>query len=393
MSTSFNINRLHIPKMEMQTHTPSGVGAHSETRSATRRWIGCSIPVLVLYIGFCAALAVAGFLRSLPTYDRFFYAGTIASFRYSDPITVHRIARAEFDAQPSPFRYETVASDPYYADMHDNPYHFMQQLGFYRVKPAYIVMGYALWRAGLSILVSLRLISASCFFVVGLALLAWTHDALLSAMLLLTPPVLNLGRMVTADPLSTTVIFLGLFAIARKRDLLGASFLAASVLVRVDNVVLVLIALAWMVWRQRIRFSLGVIFGTLAMAVTVLINRIANYYGWRVLIQHTFVRPEMEPASHPVLVSFTGYLHALVALRVIPYTFMTIWLLVAAAVWKWLPSGSIFRDLLPPVGICVLVRMAIFPDVDDRFFVWAYLLVGVALIQTAQAPFRRFETC
>jgi hypothetical protein len=377
--------------MQTQTHARSSVSEPTGTRVVIRRWTGCSVPVLLLYVSFCAILAVAGFLRSLPTYDRFFYAGVIASFRYSDPSTVHRIARAEFDAQPSPFRYESVATDPYYADMHDNPYHFVQQLGFYRVKPAYIVMGYALWRAGLSILVGLRLISATCFFVVGLALLAWTHDALLSAILLLTSPVLNLGRMVTADPLSTTIIFLGLFALAKKRDLMGASFLAASVLVRVDNIVLVLIVLAWMVWRRRIRFTLGFIFGTLALAVTVLINRIANYYGWRVLIQHTFVRPEMEPASHPVLVSFAGYLHALVALRVIPYTFMTIWLFVAAAVWKRLPSGSIFRDLLPPMGICVLIRMAIFPDLDDRFFVWAYLLAGVALIQTAQAPFRKLK--
>jgi hypothetical protein len=332
-------------------------------------------------------LAIAGFLRSLPTYDRFFYAGAIASLRYSDPITIHRIARAEFDAQPSPFAYQRVINEPYFVDVRDNPYHFVQQLGFYRVKPAYIAIGYALWRAGLPILVSLRLISAFCFFIVGLALLAWSHDALLSAILLLTPPVLNLGRMVTADPLSTTIIFLGLFALASKRDLLGAGILAASVLVRVDNLVLVIIVLTWMVWRRRIRFSVGVVSGMLAVVVTVLINSITHYYGWRVLIQHTFVRPETEPVSHPVLVSFTGYLHALMALRVIPYTFMTIWLLVAAAVWKRLPSGSSFRDLLPPVGICVLLRIAIFPDLDDRFFVWAYLLAGVALIQTARRGF------
>ena len=363
---------------------PTRVAAPNGTRSLTRRFTGCSIPVMVLYVAFCAALAVAGFLRSLPTYDRFFYAGAIASFRYSDPITIHRIARAEFDAQPSPFAYESVANEPYFADMRDNPYHFIEQLGFYRVKPAYIAIGYALWRCGLPILVSLRLISAFCLFVVGLALLAWTHDALLSAILLLTPPALNLGRMVTADPLSTTMIFFALFALARKRDLLGASFLGASVLVRFDNVVVVVIVLAWMVWRQRIRFSRGALFGALAVVVTVLINRITNYYGWRVLLQHTFIKPVMEPVSHPIPISFVGYLHAVLGLRAILYTFMTIWVLVAAAVWKRLPSGSVFRDLLPLVGICILVRMAIFPGFDDRYFVWAYLLAGVALIEMTQ---------
>ena len=37
-------------------------------------------------------------------------------------------------------------------------------------------------------------------------------------MLLLTPPVLNMGRMVTADPLSTAIIFLALFSLAKKRQ-------------------------------------------------------------------------------------------------------------------------------------------------------------------------------
>lgn len=65
---------------------------------------------------------------------------------------------------------------------------------------------------------------------------------------------------------------------------------------------------------------------------------------------------------------------------------MTIWILVAAAAWKRLPSGSVFRDLLPLAGVYILVGLAMFPNFDDRFFVWAYLLAGAVLIQTAQIP-------
>jgi hypothetical protein len=92
------------------------------------------------------------------------------------------------------------------------------------------------------ILVGLRLISAFCIFVVGLVVLAWTRDAVLSAVLPLTPPVLSIGRMVTADPLSTTV--LALFALARKRSLLAASLVLAGILVRSDHIVLAFILLA-----------------------------------------------------------------------------------------------------------------------------------------------------
>ena len=101
-------------------------------------------------------------------------------------------------------------------------------------------------------------------------------------------------------------------------------------------------------------------------------------------MQHGFVRPEIEPISHPVLISFCRILACAGRVRAIPYTFMTVWILVAAAVWKRLPDGSIFRDLLPLTGIYIVVRLVMFPNFDDRFFVWAYLLAGVALIRTAQ---------
>ena len=368
----------------MQIRPTSSAAALNRNQRKFQNAFGCSILVLFLYAGFCLVLATIAYFRPLATFDRYLYAGAVASLRYSDPITIHRIARAEFDAQPSPFQYESVAAEPYFADVRDNPYHFVQQLAFYRVKLGYVAIGYVLWRTGLPILVGLRLISACCLFLTGLAVLMWTHDSVLCCVLLLTPSVMSMGRMVTADPLSTTIIFLALFAIAKEKESIAAILLIASVLLRFDNAVLALIVLAWMVWKRRMRPSSGVLFGVLAVVAAVLANRISGYYGWRVLMQHSFIKPEREPVNHPVLINFAGYVHAMAELRVIPYTFMTIWILVAAATWKKLPSGSIFRDLLPLAGVCILVRLAIFPNVEDRYFLWAYLLASVALIQTAR---------
>ncbi len=350
-----------------------------------RRWFGCSGLTFTLYAAFCFALATVAYLRPLPTYDRYLYAGAVASLRYSDPLTLHRIARAEFDAEPSPFHFESVAAEPYFADVYANPYHFAEQLGLSRVKLGYVAAGYALWRAGLPILVSLRLISACCLFLVGLMVLAWTHDALLCALLLLTPPILNMGRMVTGDPLSTTVIVLALLALAKNRDFLTASLLIASVFVRSDNVVLVLILLAGMIWTKRLRLTLGALCAVLAVAVSAIINWTVGLYGWRVLMQHSFIKPEVTPVTHPAPITFAGYLHALAGLRAIPYTFMTIWILVAVAVWRRLPEDSFFRQLFPVIGIYIVIRLLIFPNFDDRVFVWAYLVAGVAFIQTSKS--------
>lgn len=358
--------------------------ADSRSQSPRQKWLGCSVQVLLSYLLFCLALAAAAYLRPLPTFDRYLYAGAVASLRYSDPVTIHRIARAEFDAQPSPFNFAAVASEPYFADIRDNPDHFGQQMGLFRVKLGYVAAGYVLWRAGLPILTGLRLISACCLFVVGIAALAWTTDAVLSALLLLTPPILNMGRMVTADAFSTALVFLALFALTRKRFWFAVCLLLASLVVRPDNVVLVLILLAWMTWRRQLRFRFSASCAAIAIAVYNLVSRIAGLYSWRIFMQHSFIKPVIEPIRHPAFISLGGYLHALAGLRAIPYTFMTIWILVAAAVWKRLPQGSLFRDLLPVAGIYIVVRLLIFPNLDDRFFVWTYLLAGVALIQTAR---------
>src|SRR5271157_4802785 len=165
----------------MESRASSSHIESEHRQPAFRNWFDCSFVALFLYGIFCLALVTAAYLRPLPTYDRYLYAGAVASLRYSDPVTIHNIARAEFDNQPSPFRYESVAGDPYFADVRDNPFHFAQQVGMFRMKLGYVIGGFALWRAGLPILVGLRLISACSLFVVALMLLVWTHEPILSS--------------------------------------------------------------------------------------------------------------------------------------------------------------------------------------------------------------------
>jgi len=312
------------------------------------------------------------------------YAGAVASLRYSDPAIIHSIARGETDRQQSPFDFAAVDSEPYFTDIRDNPQHFVEQLGLFRVKLGYVATGYLLWRMGLPILFSLRLITTFAFVAVGLTLLSWTHEPLLSAGLLLTTPILNISRMVTADPLSTATIFLAMYLLTTDRNLLVANLLLCSIVVRPDNLFLAVPFLIWMVLQKRLTFASTSVFVTLSLAAAMLVSRIAHVYRWRVVLQHGFIKPEIEPVSHPVQISISNYLHALTELRAAPYTSLTTWALVTVVAWRILPSRSIFCELFPLVGICILLRLVSFPNPDDRFFAWAYLLAGTALIQTIQ---------
>ena len=371
--------------MQLAKHVSTAVSSPRNGRTPiTREVFGCSYFVFVLYAGFCLALVTTTYLRPLPTYDRYLYAGAVASLQYSDPVVIHRIARFEFDGHLPQFDFDSVAAEPYFKDVRDNPWHFAEQMGLFRVKLGYVVAGYLLWKAGLPILVGLRLISAGSLLVVAMTILAWTHDALLCPLLLLTAPVLNMGRMVTADPLSTMILVVALFAITRGRCLLAAALLLISIGTRSDNLMAALMLFAWMIWTRRLHLSIGCLLTATAIATSMCVNHFAGIYGWRVLMQHGFIKPEVEPVSHPVMITFTGYLHALAGLRAIPYTFLTVWALVAAAAWKKLPKDNILRSFLMLAGLYIAMRLLAFPNFDDRFFVWTYLIAGVALIQMAR---------
>lgn len=348
------------------------------------RLFGCSYISVFLYLLLCAVLAVTGHFRPLPTFDRYLYAGAVASLQYSDPIKIHQIARNEIDAQPAPFPLETVKDEPYFEDIWNNPYHFAEQMGLFRFKLGYVTAGYLLWRAGLPIIDGLRLVSACSFFVIGVVLLAWVRSPLLALLLLLISPILNLARTVTADPLSTAVIFSAFFALSLKRPHIAAGLLLASIVIRGDNFVLAFILLAWMFFRRDLELRTTALFAVGATAIAVAIHRFAGLYRWRVLMQHSFIKPEITPISHPVLLSFSGYLHVLAGLRVLPYTFILFWLFIGLAVWKMLPKDSFFRSAFAVIGLFMIVRIFSFPNMDDRFYVWIYLIIGTALIQLSQ---------
>src|SRR5215831_7024610 len=119
------------PEIDVRNSVASSGAAQRRNGTRLQRWFGCSSPVLIVYVAFCLALAAIAYLRPLPTFDRYLYAGAVASLRYSDPVTIHRVAREEFDVQPSPFPYKSILGDDglYAIDLRDNPYHFVQDLG------------------------------------------------------------------------------------------------------------------------------------------------------------------------------------------------------------------------------------------------------------------------
>jgi hypothetical protein len=386
MQTSVNISPLArgsglVPTRRTLSRKDLQLAEISKTMFSVQGITGANSPKHEIYLAQCSlyiiflfSMSVLCYLRPLPTYDRLLYAAMVASLRYPDAATIYKLATQEFENEPT--RYKYTNPNPYFTDLLQNPEHLKAQLWIFKVKLAYPALGYVLWRAGVPILHGLRVVSAASFFLVGLLMLAWTGRPLPSALIMLSMPVLDMGRMVTADPLATAVVLWAFYFMSRRRYLLGFTILCASVLVRIDLLVLVLVAGAWLIWRGQVRSELAVPLAVASLIATASIQHFAGYQSWRLLMYAAFVSPILDPVSHPAFITARQYFSALLlGLRSIPYTFLPITAFMAVLAWS-----RVSGEVLLIAAFYVVIRILMFPNLDDRFFVWLYALAGAELI-------------
>jgi len=128
----------------------------------------------------------------------------------------------------------------------------------------------------------------------------------------------------------------------------------------------------------------GVLAG-LALCSVLFINHFSGNYGWSVLFRYSFIggRSPAEVSAH---VSLREYAVAFArGLEEIGGQQMSIWILLGTAAWHWLKRTSPLRMLLIPVGLASVARLVLFPAAEDRYFAWAYLIVGVCFLEAMRS--------
>ncbi len=336
-----------------------------------------------LYFLFLAAISFAGFLRPARTFDRLLYAAAVASLRYSDPSAIHAIARREYDREPEPYVAEAQYTK-YTNAVLDDPQILYNHVWLFKIKAGYVYLGYLLWRLGVPILVALRLISAASLFLLGLLVLDWTNDELASGVLMLVPPILSTGRMVTADPLSTLAIIAALLCWWRERLNATLFLMLVAVVVRTDNVVLGILLVGLLLGTKKLSLRKSLAAVAVFVATALCINHFSGYYGWGVVMYHSFVHPVLDPVHHLQRITRTEYFQALkiCALQVIyspTPVFAFMWLVA------WRRSTGLLRQMLALAAVWSIVRLLMFPNPDERFFVWVYVLVGVTVLFSSRS--------
>jgi len=190
-------------------------------------------------------------------------------------------------------------------------------------------------------------------------------------------PVLLLGRAGTPDALSAFLVILALWLIQdRSRPILALCVFFVSLGVRTDNVLLLLAALAWLLWDKRIAPYHAGLLAALGIIVVLGINRWAGNYGWIVLFRYSFVSGRY-PAQVPHTLTFREYFSALISGMTVIVTRVSLWLLLGILAYRCQRSR-----VLVVCASAVAAHFLLFPSPEDRYLVWAYIVVGIFVIRS-----------
>jgi 4-amino-4-deoxy-L-arabinose transferase-like glycosyltransferase len=269
---------------------------------------------------------------------------------------------------------------------------FAQFLPFFAIRPLYNVGIYFLGKV-VGVIPAIRLISALSYFLMGALTFWWMGRyvpkyiaAAAAVLLMLTPPMMWIGRDTGSDALATLAAFLALYLIfERERFALGMVIMMVSLWIRTDNIVLLgpVLLVCWM--QGRFELWKGAVLGVLAVASVLAINHFGGDYGIKMLYYRNFVGVPLAPAEMTVHISLRQYVSAFAAgIRAMVESYTTLVVLLGIAGW-WLSPKA--RPLIAVSTASVILHYIILPNWQERWFGVFYLSMGIALVAALGAGF------
>ncbi len=294
-----------------------------------------------------------------------------------------------------------------------NAERFAEFLPCFAVRPIFneLVYIFHYW-FGIGLLRAVVLITVLSYWVMGWVALLWITKysgaavaAVLTSILVVTPPVWELARSTTPDALSALVLLGGLYLILETdRIAVGVALLLISIYVRTDNVLIALLALAYLTWKRKIDLLKAAVLAIVAVVSVPLINHFAGDYGPAMLYYRVFVAIPIAPGEMTVHFGFHDYL---VALRTgmasaIHESFIPFVLMGAIGLVRRASAAIVALTLLAMAfGVAHLV---LYPDPEERFFGLFFVAMGISVAsalfqrtpssveQSSQLPWRELVT-
>jgi len=317
------------------------------------------------------------FLSKKPIYnwDMIAYMGVAVEYSEHDLQKVHDSVYHTLQHELPPKIYSGLTADK--DQRHQcltNVSVFGRQLSFFRTKPLYTFLVFSLSRIGVHLVTATLIPSMiACFAMIILAyywLCVYLKRpyAFLAAIILAVLPVFSeLDRYSTPDALSNFFVLLSLYGVATGRSSRWVIIsLILATFSRVDNFVLAIVIayFIYMKGRKNLVLKLGVtglIAGVCIVGIPVLLGDKANWFT-----QFAFLFSVKDYIQHwrdVIYILRTDWLYLLLIV------------LTAFLLWK---GNTEVRQMLYIVVATVVIRLFLFPSLQERFFA-AYEFVVIIM--------------
>jgi hypothetical protein len=354
------------------------------------------IGIFFLYVLLLAGVARHLYYKPIYSMDSIQYMGNALLMEEHDPVRIHQRVYGEVQRfvprteREGLLGYEVGAPSDQNKSRQErasNAYTFAEFLPLFAIRPLYNQTLWLVSKTGLGLVRSGLLISVTSYFLLGVLAFIWlgrytspVFTLAFSILLMISPPLMDLGRETTADPLATLVAFASLYLIFEQRRLFaGMILLLASIYFRTDFVVLAgpVILACWL--QRRIELWKAAVLSILAVASVLCINHFAGDYGMGMLYYRNFTGVPVAPGEMTVRLSSRDYFLALRA---------GITLMMASFFLPFLLLGTTgialrqMRGLFAATLAYVLLHFLILPNWQERWFGVFYLSMAVCAAAT-----------
>ena len=313
-------------------------------------------------------------------WDMIAYLGVVEEYRGQDDTQVHSSVFTSLEESLSDWDYRRLTHGNYRAKVTADPAYFAEQLGFYRVKPLYTRTIQLFQDMGIDKVRAAHLPSILSFWIIGVLLFFWFRNevgtflaAILSGLLMLYEPMLNLAKFATPDALSTLGLLALCFACYYDKKAAWIYCLAVlSVLARIDNIIPV--GLLLMLYHSNFSFTdkkelltkanILLVIGVIGLFISISLLA-GNKLSW-------FAEFTQLKSLKTYGTSWINAFHGFTQNSAIPVVIIA-WIIG----YRFLETR--WRYLLWVAAGAILVRLLLYPSFQIRFFVWFELLVVLAI--------------
>jgi hypothetical protein len=370
-------------------------------RPRLSRWDGrrsiATGAIFFLYILMLGGVSIRLYRKPVYSMDAIQYMGNALLMEETDMVQIHRRVYAEVRRWVPKVEREGLLGESPGAPGDQtksrqgratNASRFAEFLPLFAIRPLYNQTLWLVSKTGLGLVRSGIVISVGSYFLIGILLFFWIgqHTSpvftfAVSILLMISPPLVMLGRETTPDALATLIAFAALYLIfEKKRFASGVALLLASIFFRTDFVVLAgpTILACW--WERRLELWKAGVLAVVAVASVLCINHFAEDYGIRMLYYRAFVNTPIAPGEMVARFSFRDYVSAFRAgITLVANSFFLPFLLLGTI---GAISGRI-RVLFAVAVAYVCLHFVILPSWEERYFGLFYLSMGVCAAAAA----------